>query len=101
MTNETGCVIFIGAVRNGVSTRTGNIWASQEFVIETNERSPRKIAFTLFGEEKIQNAALRQGETVQVCGWTESHEYNGNWFTECRVFDILDNGVSRLIATKI
>lgn len=101
MTNETGRVIYIGAVRNGVSTRTGNTWASQEFVIETNERTPRKIAFTIFGEQNIQNAALRQGETIQVSGWVESHEYNGNWFTECRAYDIIDNGRSRFVSGKL
>ena len=92
---ERGKVIFVGGVRRGVSTRTGQQWCSQQFAIETIERSPRKICFQLFGEDKISAAKLKEGEEVTISAWAESHEYNGNWFTELRVADVLDGQMSR------
>lgn len=94
---ETGKVVFIGATQSGVNPRTGNQWQSVEFVIETNERYPRKIAFTLFGQEKIELARLQLGETIEIVGYAESHEYNGNWYSELRCTDICQHGISRLI----
>ena len=97
---ETGKVIYIAPEKSGVAVKTGNEWKSQEFVIETNERYPRKVAFKIFGERKIAAANLRLGETVQVCYYPESHEYNGNYFTELQVCDIISNGLSRLSQTQ-
>lgn len=95
---ETGKVVLIEQQQTGVNPRTGNTWALQGFVIETIERYPRKLEFSIFGEDKIQKAALRYGETIDVIGYPESHEYNGNWYTELRCTDICYNGVSRFNA---
>lgn len=98
---ERGKIIFVGAVERGVAAKTGSAWASQEFVIETNERYPRKIAFTIFGEEKISNAAIREGEIIDVIFFPESHQWNSRWFTELRATDIIDNGRSRFVVPLI
>lgn len=98
---ESGKVIYIGLERSGVSTRTGNPWKSVEFVIETDESYPRRIAFTLFGEQNIIAANLKIGERIDVVGFVESHEYNGNWYTECRAKDICQGGMSRLSQTTL
>lgn len=93
---EKGRVIEILQKRSGISPRTGNTWATQGFVIETNDRFPIKIAFTLFGEENIQKAQLRIGEQVAVDFYAESHKSGDNWFTDLRALDIISNNVSRL-----
>lgn len=93
---ETGKVIYVGAIRRGIAARSGNEWVSQDFVIETLERYPRKLAFTMFGEVSITNAALRTGEEIEVIGYADSHEYNGSWYTELRCTDICVGGRSRI-----
>lgn len=98
---ESGKVVYIGTKRTGMNARTGNEWASQDFVIETNERYPRKIAFTIMGSENIDKANLALGETIEVVGFSESHEYNGQWYTENRCTDILQNNYSRFVARML
>lgn len=64
--------------RRGTS-KTGNEWVSQDFVIE-NEQG-EKICFNMFGEEKIKNSGLRVGAIASVTCKIESKEWNGKWFT--------------------
>lgn len=94
---EFGKIKYVANPRTGVSTKTGETWASQVFVIETIERYPRQIAFELFGVEKIEVASLKLGEEVNVVFYCSSHEFGGNWYTELRVIDILQNNRSRLV----
>ena len=96
-----GKVIFIAQERSGVSTRTGQTWKSLEFVIETNERYPVKIAFTIFGEDNITKANLKMGENVDVVFYPESHEYNVALYTELRCNDICQNGISRFAQAQM
>lgn len=99
---EKGRICFVGEVTSGVSTRTGEVWKSVEFAIDTiHERYPRKVAFTLFGEEKIKNAALLVGMDIDVYFYPVSHSYNGNWYTELRVTDIQQGQRSILVAPLI
>lgn len=64
--------------RRGTS-KTGNEWASQDFVIETEQGE--KICFNVFGEEKIKESGLRVGAIASVTCKIESKEWNGKWFT--------------------
>lgn len=98
---ENGRVILIGQEASGVSTRTGKTWKSVQFVIETNERAPRKIPFTLFGEETIANANLKLGEMVDVVYYPDGHEFNGRWYSELRCTDICQNGISRIAQGRL
>lgn len=91
----------IGELNSGISPRTGNAWQSQTFVIETLERFPIRIQFTLFGQDRIEKARLRIGEVVDVSGYCESHKVGDRWFTECRCTDIAQNGISRLLQKEI
>ncbi len=60
-------------------------WVRGGFVIETEEQFPRKIAFSLWGEDKvmaIKNIALNT--SIKVVFTIESREYNERWYTDCR-----------------
>lgn len=92
-----GKIVYLPEAKQGVSAKTGEIWQSQTFVVETKERYPRKVAFELFGKEKIETAALKLGESVEVIALPYSHEFKGTWYTEMRVTDIVQNGFSRLV----
>lgn len=98
---ESGKVISILPERTGVSTRTGETWKSQDFIIETNERFPRKIVFNIWDEDKIVAANLKLGESIDVIFYPDSHEFNNNWYTDLKVTDICQNGFSRLVQSKL
>lgn len=64
--------------RRGTS-KAGNEWVSQDFVIETSENE--KLCFNMFGEDKIKESGLRVGAMASVTCKLESKEWNGKWFT--------------------
>lgn len=53
----------------GTSSRTGNAWAKQEYVITEeggNSRYPSSVCFQIFGQDKIASMNLQEGERVRV-----------------------------------
>ena len=94
---ETGKVIFVDEVKRGISTKSGKEWQSQRFVLEVQERYPRRVACTIMGQERVEKCALKLGETLTIVGAVNAHEFNGSWFNEVEVYDVLDGGRSRLI----
>lgn len=93
---EHGRVIVIMPIRQGVSQRTGQPWASQDFVIEVDGRYSRKVRLSLWGADRIQAANLQLGEYVTARFDIEAHETNGEYYNDLRCWDIVKNGVSVL-----
>ena len=62
----------------------------QEYVIEVPGQYPKKMCFTLFGEDRIKQFDIHQGEqNITVQFDIDAHEYNGKWFNEIRAYNIL------------
>mgnify|MGYP002622801514 CR=1 FL=1 len=83
-----GKVIQILPLQQGTSQRTGNPWALQSFVIETQEQYPRKVCIELFGEERIKANPFAIDEIVTVSFDLESREFNGRWYTSVRAWKV-------------
>lgn len=83
-----GKIIAVLPQQGGVSNRTGNTWASQDYVIETHDQYPRKCCFRVFGADKIQNMAIKAGEELKVSFDIDSHEYNGRWYNDIRAWKV-------------
>ena len=81
-----GKVIAALNVRTGTSAR--GEWKAQDFVIETHESYPRKMAFTVFGEDRLQRFNIQIGQEVYVSFDIDAHEYQGRWFNSIRAFDV-------------
>ncbi len=62
------------------TSRAGNAWSKQEYVLETEEAYPKKIFFSFFGD-KANQYPLEVGQEVKLSFDIDSHEYNGRWFT--------------------
>lgn len=62
------------------TSKSGNPWNKQGYVLETSEAYPKKIYFTFFGERANQ-FPLEAGQNVHLSFDIDSHEYNGRWFT--------------------
>jgi len=87
---QTGNIIAVMPAQSGVSQRTGNQWMSQEYVLEVPGQYPRKMVFRIFGEDRIKQFNLHQGEqNVTVQFDIDAHEYNGRWFNEVRAYNVI------------
>ena len=63
----------------------GESWKKQEYVIETFDKIPRKVCFSLWGE-KIDQFELNEGDEAEVMFDLESREYNGRWYTDVKAW---------------
>ena len=84
----TGKIIAVLPANSGTSARTGNPWMSQAYVIETQGQYPKKLAFDVFGEERIKQFNIQQGEELTVRFDFDAHEYNGRWFNQIRAYNV-------------
>ena len=86
----TGTITVVMPAQSGVSQRSGNPWMSQEYVMEIPGQWPRHIVFRIFGEDRIKQFNIQQGEqNVTIQFDIDAHEYNGRWFNEIRCYNVL------------
>ena len=83
-----GTIIAVLQPKSGTSAKTGNTWMSAEYVIQTNEQNPKKCVFSVFGEDRIKQFGIRQGEQLTINFDIDAHEYNGRWFNEIRAYNV-------------
>ena len=82
-----GKIIQALPVKTGTSARGD--WKVQEFVLETlDAQYPRKMVFSVFGEERLQRFNIQVGQDVNVSFDIDAREYNGKWFNSIRAFDV-------------
>ncbi len=93
----TGKVIAILQPRSGVSTRTGNPWMTQEYVIEIPGQYPRKMVFNIFGEDRIKQFNIQAGEEITVQFDIDAREFNGRWFNDIRAFNIIRGQIAQTV----
>ena len=86
----TGKIIAVMPAQSGISQRTGNAWKRQDYVIEVPGQYPRKCAFSIFGEDRIKQFDLHQGEeNITVQFDIDAREYNGRWYNEVRAYNVI------------
>lgn len=85
-----GRTIAVLPLREGTSSK--GAWQSQEYIIETHEQYPKKLVFNVFGADKINQFAIKQGEELKVSFDIDAHEYNGRWFNNIRAWSVMRVG---------
>ena len=85
----TGRIIAVMEPRSGVSQRTGNPWMTQEYVLEVPGTFPKKCVFNIFGEDRIKQFNIQNGEDLTVQFDIDAREYNGRWFNDIRAYNVL------------
>lgn len=85
----TGKIIHAMETRSGVSARTGNPWASKDYVLEIPGNYPKRMVFTVFGEDRIKQFALRKDEEVIVQFDIDANEHQGKWYNKIQAYNIL------------
>ena len=86
MSDITGKVIAILEPQRFVSSKNGNEYVTNVFVIETQGQYPKKVAFKVMGEDKFKQMGIVMGGTYNVSFDVESREWQGKWFTECQAW---------------
>lgn len=90
-----GKIIAALPERSGVSAR--GEWKSQTYVIETQGQYPKKLAFDVFGADRITQFNLQVGDIATVFFDFDAHEYNGRWFNSVRAFNVEKSGLKTQI----
>lgn len=62
-------------------------WVKQDFILETNDQYPKKIAIQVWNDN-IAKFALKVGDELDVSYNIESREYNGNWYTSVTAWKV-------------
>lgn len=84
-----GKVIAVLNAREGTS-KTGNPWKVQEYVIETEEQYPKKMCFEVFGNDRINSFAgmLTVGNRVKVSFDIDARQWQDRWFNSIRAWKV-------------
>lgn len=83
-----GVIIKEYPAKEGVSSRTGNPWKSQEFVIQTKDQYPRTCLFRVFGADKIEQFNIHQGDNVRVWIDINARAWQDRYFNDISVFRV-------------
>lgn len=97
----TGKIIAVLPANSGTSARTGNPWMSQTYVIETQGQYPKKMAFDVFGADRIANFGIQLGEVINVSFDIDAHEYQGRYFNQIRAFNVEKSGLQTQIVDVV
>lgn len=94
-----GRIAEVMPAQEGVSSRTGNAWKSQEYLFEyftwSGAQHPNRILCRVFGEDNIAKFNLKQGEELTV--WlrfdANKSQDGTRWFNEIRITNVERAGV--------
>ena len=80
-----GRIIAVLEKKSGLSKNTGNPWAKQDYVIEeTSGDYPKKMVFEVFGDDKIEQFAIKKGEQLRVSFNVDANEYQGKYYNSIK-----------------
>jgi hypothetical protein len=88
----SGRIIAVMEAKSGTSSKTGNPWMMQGYVIEVPGQYPRRCAFTVFGEDRIKQLNIQNGEDLTVYFDIDAREYNGRWYNDFRAYAVNREG---------
>lgn len=83
-----GKIIKVLDERSGTSARTGTPWKMQSFVLEVPGQYPRRMVFEVFGEEKLTQMNIQEGQDLRVSFDIDAHEYQGRWYNSIRAWKV-------------
>ena len=93
-----GRVIAETPERSGTSAR--GEWKAKDYVIETHENFPKKMVFSVMGEDRLRRFNVQVGQEVLVSFDIDAHEYNGRWFNSIRAYDVRQVDPAQFGATQ-
>lgn len=86
-----GKIIAALPPKSGTSQSTGKPWQVNTYVLQTNEQTPKNIAFDVFGADRVERYNLKVGDMVTVSIDIDAHEYNGRWYNQIRAWNVVNH----------
>ena len=86
--------------KSGTSQSTGKPWQVNAYVLQTNEQTPKNIAFDVFGAERVEQYNLKVGDMVTVSIDIDAHEYNGRWYNQIRAWNVVNHASAQQPAAQ-
>lgn len=90
--NISGKVVQVLPIQTGTS-KAGNPWQKQEFILEQGGQYTRKVCISLFGDNVAKIPQV--GQDVMVSVDIDSREFNGRWYTEIKAWNITQTGAQQ------
>lgn len=78
-----GLVISILDAQRFVSKKDGKEYVRNAFVVETVGQYPKRVCFTVMGDDRWHQMSILVGKSYSVSFDVESREWQGKWFTDC------------------
>ncbi len=95
-----GKIIAALPPKSGTSQSTGKPWQVNTYVLQTNEQTPKNIAFDVFGAERVEQYNLKVGDIVTVSIDIDAHEYNGRWYNQVRAWNVVNHASAQQPAVQ-
>ena len=89
--NLQGKIVEVREEQSGESAK--GPWRKQEYILETDGQYPKQICFMAWND-KIDEFAIKQNESVDVSIDLESREYNGRWYTDVKAWKVAKDASS-------
>lgn len=90
-----GKIIAALPPKSGTSQSTGKPWQVNTYVLQTNEQTPKNIAFDVFGADRVEQYNLKVGDMVTVSIDIDAHEYNGKWYNQIRAWNVVNHALAQ------
>ena len=84
-----GRVVEMPAPKTGVNV--SGEWMVQTVIVEEQEYHKR-YSFEIFGKDKCEKFDLHVGDNVNLSFNLVSSQYNGRYYTTCRIWNVYKNG---------
>jgi len=78
---------IIAVLKENSGKSANGTWKNRQFVLETEDEHPKKFLFEVWGD-RINEFAIKDGESLTVCYDTEAHEHNGKWYGSNRAWSV-------------
>lgn len=90
MNNELiihGTITKLLPMESGFGKTSGKPWSKQTCVLLTDERYPKMIVFDVWND-KVNEFAIKPGESLSVYIDVESREFNGRYYSEIKAWKV-------------
>lgn len=84
-----GRVVEMPAPKTGVNV--SGEWMVQTIIVEEQDYH-KKYSFEIFGKDKCEKFDLHVGDNVNLSFNLVSSQFNGRYYTTCRIWNVYKNG---------
>jgi hypothetical protein len=67
---------------------------TQEYVLEVPGQYPKRCLFNIFGEDRIKQFNIQNGEDLTIQFDIDAREYQGRWFNDIRAYNVIRGQVA-------